>query len=44
MKRIMKILTVAVLFFCGCMGKAAAQTLPVSGTFINLPYQDVRNR
>ena len=44
MKGIMKILTVAVLFFCGCMGKAAAQTLPVSGTFINLPYQDVRNR
>ena len=23
---------------------AMAQTLPVTGTFINLPYQDVRNK
>ena len=34
----------AVLFQCGFVGKTAAQTLPVSGTFINLPYQDVRNK
>lgn len=44
MKRIINILSLAAVFLCGCMLETTAQTLPVSGTFVNLPYQDVRNR
>ena len=37
-----KILSTLILFWAGI--SAYAQTLPITGTFINLPYQDVRNK
>ena len=38
-----KHLLLNLLFLCAAV-HLTAQTLPVTGTFINLPYQDVRNR
>lgn len=34
----------SLLFSGGCKSDDTKETLPVTGTFINLPYQDVRNR
>ncbi len=54
MKRILYISFLLLLFFTGCKQEkpseyrnqqlSTAEVLPVSGTFINLPYQDVRNK
>lgn len=54
MKRIIILFASTLLLICGCadQGKTAeicsvsevSETLPVTGTFINLPYQDVRNK
>ena len=33
-----------ILLLMGSAIASLAQTLPVTGTFINLPYQDVRNK
>ena len=54
MKKIIILLASTLLVICGCadQGKTAeicsvsevSETLPVTGTFINLPYQDVRNK
>ena len=37
-----RVLSTLILIFAGV--SAFAQTLPITGTFINLPYQDVRNK
>ena len=54
MKKIIILLASTLLVICGCadQGKTSeicsvsevSETLPVTGTFINLPYQDVRNK
>ena len=54
MKKIIILLASTLLVICGCadQGKTSEicsvsevlETLPVTGTFINLPYQDVRNK
>mgnify|MGYP002519647396 CR=1 FL=1 len=40
----MKKAIISILVFSSALLSLAAQTLPVTGTFINLPYQDVRNK
>ena len=39
-----KNLVFIVLLLWTCASAFAQQILPVTGTFINLPYQDVRNK
>ena len=43
MKKVLFFICTAILFLSGPVSRAE-KTLPVTGTFINLPYQDVRNK
>lgn len=55
MKKILHILTMSAMLVCSCAGapedktarngaEGAVEVLPVTGTFVNLAYQDVRNK
>ena len=43
MKKVLFFICTAISFLSGPVSRAE-KTLPVTGTFINLPYQDVRNK
>ena len=40
----MKKYIISILLFFWAAASAFAQVLPITGTFVNLPYQDVRNK